>query len=678
MSRRLARGHFPEVGIEGALFALAPLPLAGVGLGAGAGFENLVLVRLVVASIAAVCLFTGAALFVRRTWIGRSAALLGLGLAWLSLGPWMVSSPVVALATSSLALIAGFGIADQRITVRVSRVSSHRDRCRQRARWGTTVACAVGGLLAIADAPLASMTAGCAVAGIAGIAVTLGLQWGWNLGEERRAWYRITAMVIAAIALAVFGGVALAGHPALGLALVAGAIRVAIPSDGSGDRPSTSWMTPFIDHPARLLVSTFLALCIVGTLGLMLPIASSGTAIAPLDAVFTAVSAVCVTGLIVLDTPHDFSVFGQAVILALIQLGGLGIMTISTTALHVLGKRMSLRQERLLHAMTDSDAGDLNAALVLVVKFTLIAELLGACLLTALFMTAGDALGPAAWRALFTAISAYCNAGFALQSDSLVPYAGMPSILHVIGLLIIAGGMAPAMALAVPRWFRGRRVHVATHLVLVSTVLMLVIGFALILALEWRGGLAELSLADKVHNAWFQSVTLRTAGFNSIDLSGVADPTLLLMLVFMFIGGSPGGTAGGIKTTTVAVLAVAMWANVTGHREAYVRDRHLPPTLVYRAIAVVGAGALIWLLLVLSLSLTQAIATRDLVFEATSALGTVGLSTGATGQLDGIGKVLIIVGMFLGRVGPLTLFMLLGDEPKIERHHRPDAQIPIT
>lgn len=216
------------------------------------------------------------------------------------------------------------------------------------------------------------------------------------------------------------------------------------------------------------------------------------------------------------------------------------------------------------------------------------------------------------------------------------------------------------------------------HLALGATAVLLVVGILLILVLEWQGILAGMGVADKIHNAWFQSVTLRTAGFNSVDIAGVTAPVFLVMLGWMFIGGCPGGTAGGIKTTTIAVLALTFWASITGRGEVVVRNRRIAPGTIYRAVTIVGSGLLLWFVLVLMLAITQQIPVRDLIFEVTSALGTVGLSTGATAHLDGIGKIIIMWAMFIGRIGPMTLFMLLSEEHSPGGSSCPDAHVTLT
>ncbi len=422
-------------------------------------------------------------------------------------------------------------------------------------------------------------------------------------------------------------------------------------------RHRSYWWELLLDHPARVLFSTFLALCCCGGLALLLP-AATRHGINLLDATFTAVSAVCVTGLAVLDTPDTFTFTGQALILLLIQLGGLGIMSITTVALHAMGRRLSLRQEKVLMQVSSTSHQDLLASLHAVLLYTLTVEVIGAILLSLLFRLHGDTLP--VWRGVFTAISAFCNAGFSLQHDSLVAYKNAPLILHTIALLIILGGLSPAMALLLPKWLAGRPIPLFARIPLLTSAILLIGGFIALLTLEWNGIFGGLNLADKLHNAWFQSATLRTAGFNSVSLSSITNPTLLIMLLLMFIGGSPGGTAGGVKTTTLAILALTFWNNAAGHPEIVMQNRRIGHATIYRAVTVVIAGLLIWFIILFMLETTQQISGRDLIFEVTSAVATVGLTLGATPLLDEPGKCIVIFAMFAGRIGPLTLFMLLG------------------
>ncbi len=232
------------------------------------------------------------------------------------------------------------------------------------------------------------------------------------------------------------------------------------------------------------------------------------------------------------------------------------------------------------------------------------------------------------WRGLFTSISAFCNAGFALQSNNLVSYQSSPLVLHTVAALIVLGGLAPATCLVLPDWIRGRAIPLAPRIALVTTATLLLAGTVCFLVFEWNNAMAELSFADKLHNAWFQSVTLRTAGFNSVDISGVLEPTFLIMLSFMFIGGSPGGTAGGVKTTTIGVLAMTFWASITGHNEVIAQNRRIPQSTINRAITVVGSGVLVWFFAVLALQITQQLPARDTGFRGDFGPGYGGIVTG--------------------------------------------------
>ncbi|MBF0389704.1 MAG: potassium transporter TrkH [Desulfamplus sp.] len=443
-------------------------------------------------------------------------------------------------------------------------------------------------------------------------------------------------------------------------------------------KSSAQWWEMFLNHPARIMITTFMVLCIFGTAILILPIASLNGSINILDAAFTSVSAVCVTGLIVLDTPKDFSTVGQFFILILIQLGGLGIMSITTVGMHAMGRRLTLRQERLMTTITETDHKDLIKSLAAILKFTFIAEGFGALILSLLFYQIGDSFGQALWRGVFTSISAFCNAGFALQSDSLISYQANPMVLHTVAALIIFGGIAPATTMLIPKLIGGKNIAVAPYIALATTVVLLVAGALFILAFDWNGVLSELSVVNKIHNAWFQSVTLRTAGFNSVDITGVTNPTFIVMIFMMFIGGSPGGTAGGIKTTTIAIIILTFWANITNRKSVIVLNRRVQSRVIYRAITIAVSGALMWCAMVLMVDITQQIPLSDTIFEVTSAMGTVGLSTGATSLLDEIGKVIIMISMFAGRIGPITLFMLLSEDRYDNSSRYQNAKISLT
>ena len=452
-----------------------------------------------------------------------------------------------------------------------------------------------------------------------------------------------------------------------------------LPNDTQLKTFDFTWFEPLVDHPARLLIFTFLSLIIVGTILLVLPISSTGKhVISLINAAFTSVSAVCVTGLIVLDTPVDFSFFGQFIIMLLIQTGGLGIMTIAVIVLHALGRRLSVKQERIMAALSGDERFNLYRSLRRIVFFTISAEFIGAFILSILFYLTGQGFLQALWKGIFTSVSAFCNAGFALESENLVCYQSYPLILHTVGILIILGGLSPAVCVFIPKFLSFRKVPVQALIVLVTTIFLLVAGFIAITAVEWNSALKGLSVWDKINNAWFQSVTLRTAGFNSVDLALITPSAYIVMALLMFVGGSPGGTAGGIKTTTLAIFIFCIYSTIKNRPEIVVKKRRIEAETVYKAIAVTCTSMLILFTSIFVLDLTQFIPIKEIIFEVFSALGTVGLSIGATTELDGLGKIVIMITMFLGRIGPLTLFMILSIPYIINKVDHSEIKLTIT
>ncbi|GAB6095236.1 hypothetical protein JCM14469_14880 [Desulfatiferula olefinivorans] len=667
----ISRSVLPHVGMEGALTALSPLPVIFATLGAADGLPALWRMGLGSAACLA-CLICAWTLF-RRPVIGKTAGFLALMAGYGGALPSFFNDPGGALLAAVVVIAMGFALYDFSLHAGDERKSDHEHRCRQRARFAAAavpVMTALSMLLGATDT--VSFTA--AVAASALISQVFFVQWTFQRKTPLFFLMQGTGVVCLMLIFWAFS----TGHT-VSAALVVSLVNFsAVPRSVRGAENRQNGWELLLNHPARILLSTFFGLCVLGTLLLNVPHATTAGAIDLVDAAFTSVSAVCVTGLIVLDTPHDFTGMGQMFILILIQLGGLGIMSITTVALHAMGRRLSLRQERILSSMTGNDHEELVSSLAAILKFTLIAEALGAAALSMLFYSLGDSPAQASWRGVFTAVSAFCNAGFALQTDSLIPYQDKPLILHVIALLIIVGGLAPATSLIVPRWLRGRRISVPARITLVTTVVLLVSGTLFMLAFEWNGMLAGLALPDKLHNAWFQSVTLRTAGFNSVDIAAVITPTFLVMLCLMFIGGSPGGTAGGIKTTTFGILALTFMANITNRNVIILQNRRILSATIYRAVTITASGALIWFLVLLMLTVTQPLSARDLIFEATSAIGTVGLTTGATAHLDTIGKIIIMIAMFAGRVGPMTLFMLLSGDQTSPVSRCPDVEITLN
>nr|WP_228484857.1 potassium transporter TrkG [Microbacterium cremeum] len=420
-------------------------------------------------------------------------------------------------------------------------------------------------------------------------------------------------------------------------------------------------MVRFRLHPAQAVVVGFGAAIAAGTVLLMLPIAKAGPGGASfVEALFTATSAVCVTGLVVVDTPTYWSGFGQAVILLLIQLGGLGIMIFASLIGLLLARKLSVRSR--LNAATEAKALGLEDVRGVVRGIVLISVIIEAAVFVPLFLRFvfqyGYSPGDAAWHSVFHAVSSFNNAGFSLYGDSLMRFVADPFICLPIAIAIILGGLGFPVIMQLRREFR-HPLHWAmnTKLVLAATAALLVAGTVYITVIEWSNPatLGRLDPAVRVMAGFFQSVQTRTAGFNSVDIGALHDETWLGMDVLMFIGGGPAGTAGGIKVTTFAVLFFIMLTELRGEGAVNIFGKRLSRAVHRQAITVVliavaavvaGTGAI---MLLTGENLDRAL------FETVSAFGTVGLSTGITTDLSDPARVVLVLMMFLGRLGPLTL-----------------------
>jgi trk system potassium uptake protein len=424
--------------------------------------------------------------------------------------------------------------------------------------------------------------------------------------------------------------------------------------------------------PPLLLALGFAALIVLGALLLTLPAASvSGRPTGPLDALFTATSAVCVTGLVVVDTADYWSGFGQAVILVLMQLGGLGFMTSATLLLFVFGRRVTLRERLLIRAELGGESlAGLDAIVRRIVAMTLAIEAAGAAVLALRFSREyppGDAL----WRGVFYAVSAFTNGSFDLSGGfrSLAPYRQDALILLPIAALIIIGGLGAATLADVARRDGLPRLTLDTKLILSVTGALLLVGTAAVLALEWGNPatLGGLPLGDRLLNAFFHAVVPRTAGFTSLDVPQLTQATQAVTIVLMFIGAAPGSTGGGVKVTTFAVLMAAIVSNVRGRQQVEAFRREIPLPVVVRALTVLLLGLALVVAVAIVLTITEAVTFTVALFEAVSAFATVGLSTGLTPQLSPAGKIVLMLTMFAGRLGPLTLALALAQ-----------AQRPVT
>jgi len=422
---------------------------------------------------------------------------------------------------------------------------------------------------------------------------------------------------------------------------------------------------PRFRHPAQVIVLAFAGAVSVGTALLLLPVSRTGPGSASVvEALFTATSAVCVTGLIVVDTPVYWSGFGQAVILILIQVGGFGIMTLASMVALLISRRLGLRSRLIAAAETKHiGLGDLRQLVIGVAKVTLLFEATTALALTARFLLGYDEpVGRAAYLGLFHAVSAFNNAGFALFSDNLIGFAGDPWICLPIAGGVIAGG------LGFPVWFEIRR-HLRqrsewsmhTRITGYMTVLLLVSGTVYITAAEWSnpGTLGALSAPDRLLAGFFASVQNRTAGFNSIDISQLHPGTLLGSDVMMFIGGGSASTAGGIKVTTFALLLFAIYAEVRGEPQIAAFDRRVDNRVLRQALSVALLAVAAVVCAAVILIHLSPFSLDAVLFEVISAFATVGLSTGITAQLPVPGQLLLVALMFLGRLGPVTLVSAL-------------------
>jgi trk system potassium uptake protein len=424
-----------------------------------------------------------------------------------------------------------------------------------------------------------------------------------------------------------------------------------------------------------VLIATFGILTIVGTGLLALPLATeAGQRTTLLDALFMATSAVSTTGLALYDTAEHWSVFGELVILLLVQLGGFAFMTGSTLFLLILvGGRTSLRDRLRVQAAGGlTDLGSVTTVVRRVAIFTVACEAAGAAILMVVFAARGEHPVTATWWGLFHSVSAFNNGGIDLFGGlrGLTHLADVPAVIVPIGVLMLLGGLGFALVgdvLAKRRWVR---LALETKLVLAVSALLLVGGALATIALEWSNPvtLGRLEPADRVINAAFHSISMRSGGMDSITVGGLLDESLVIGLFLMFIGGASGSTAGGVKVNTVAVLLVATISAMRGDPSATAFGRRIPHQVVYRSVAVIMVAIAGAFGLALTIQLTGSFDFLAATFEAVSALGTAGLTTGVTQQLAPSGQLLIIAAMFVGRLGPLTLVLALGSRSRPVPH----------
>lgn len=457
-------------------------------------------------------------------------------------------------------------------------------------------------------------------------------------------------------------------------------------------RRLSEFVTAVVTHPAQTVALSFLLVIVVGTLVLMMPFTTlDGEGLPIVDALFTATSAVCVTGLIVVDTASVYTVWGQIVILILIQVGGLGIMVLSLFALVLVRQAVTVESHLLLSYMLDeSRIADLSASLRRIVLITFSVEAVGAGILFVLFGPVAEGLGDRVLLSVFHAVSAFCNAGFALFTTSLEQFHANAGINLVIAALIIAGGLSFGVLTnsfqvlrnrLETRWL-GRQVRIArltvnSRAVLITSAVLIVAGFFGFYALEHAKSMAQLPIGSQYLAAFFQSVTLRTAGFNTIPTGELATATYVLMIVMMFIGGATGSTAGGLKVNNLAVIVAFLESRRRRRSQTLLFNHAVSEGQITTAFSVLLFGLMSVFVGTFLLAITESASLTDYLFETVSAFATVGLSTGLTPELSVPGRLVVTVLMFIGRVGPLTLLAASSGSRDRRRLRYPSASVGV-
>lgn len=430
--------------------------------------------------------------------------------------------------------------------------------------------------------------------------------------------------------------------------------------------------------PAQYLVSGYFVVIMLGSLLLMLPAATTdGQGLGAVDAVFTSTSATCVTGLIVVNTKEAFTIFGSTVIMLLIQIGGLGIMSMSTLFAFIVGKKISLKERLIIQE--DLNQYQISGMVRLVqylLGFTFAIEGTAAAILFLRF-SQDYPFWRSIYLSIFHAVSAFNNAGFDLFGNSLEGFTGDITVNFVIMALIILGGIGFGVMMEAYNRIKFKKTTLQTKIVVVMTLALLVFGFFVFFILEYNNTLAGLPLLDKTLGAMFLSVTPRTAGFNTVPTGALKQSSLFLIIVLMFIGASPGSTGGGIKTTTFGVILVTVKNMITGKEDMEIYNRRFEKQIVYKAFTITMLAAGLVILVTTLLLIIEDVQFIDALFETVSAFGTVGLSTGITGTLSDISRVLITITMFAGRVGPLTLAVAIGEKQRKGTYHYPTEKIMV-
>ncbi len=448
--------------------------------------------------------------------------------------------------------------------------------------------------------------------------------------------------------------------------------------------------------PAITFISSFIAIIIAGAILLMLPKCHSTKPISFIDALFTATSATCVTGLTVKDIGPDFTLAGQIVILCLIQLGGLGIVIFGTVFALLFGQTLSVRQTAAMQDILSEQTASVIAHFIrFIFAATIIIELLGAFFMKDMWLKAGylpKHIANLWFCSIFHSISAFCNAGFGLFTDNLVRFKADLRVYAVICPLIILGGLGFNVLHNIVDfvWYKfttclpkhrqhlitPEKIQLHTKIALLTTVILIISGTIGLLILQNNTAKGNFTLGD----AFFQSITARTAGFNTVDINGLSEPSKFLLIILMFIGGCPSGTAGGIKTVTFAIIIMAVYATARRRAEVEIFRRSVPLSIVGRALTVITLFSAVLITSAFLLSITERHSNFEflnIMFEVASALGTVGLSCGITPSLTTAGKIIIILTMLIGRLGPLTLLAALMFNIKPARYNYPTEAVVV-
>jgi trk system potassium uptake protein len=426
--------------------------------------------------------------------------------------------------------------------------------------------------------------------------------------------------------------------------------------------------------PPQLLILIFACFIGLGTVLLKLPFATTER-ISWLDALFTATSAMTVTGLVVVDTESVFTLFGEIVIVLLIQLGGLGIMSFAVLIYIMLGKKIGMKERLIIQqALNQTSIGGVIRLVINLFIYSIIIELFGMCLL-AISWVPEMGWTNGLYYSFFHSISAFNNAGFALWSDSLMRYVGDPVVNIAITFLFILGGIGFTVLTDIWKKKKFKTLSLHSKLMIIGTLVLNVFSMVTIFILEYANPktLGPLSLSEKIWASYFQAVTPRTAGFNTIDIGSLNESTIFLILLLMFIGAGSASTGGGIKLTTFIVIILAVISYLKGKKDIVVGRRSINETLVFRSLAISAIGLFFVFIAVFILNITEKASFTKVLFEVISAFGTVGLSMGITGSLTIVGKIVIIFIMFVGKLGPLTLaFSMAKPEQAIIRYPSED------